>query len=217
MLLAMIQIVSDLDKMLRGRCHFITRFYEDLLPRFYLDGCSKLVIHADKIRADRYFYDDFDGVSEYYLPADFRDLLLSAENCTGELLNSIIFDVLTDIADMSPARDDPDERKEKIKAAYEFIEESNFEYRKQIKKLSRVSPCRRYKAVVEMRLGQHIGETWMALIYERKSMTLLYSDVINKVGSSIDRRDLYHHSLWNDNVYAIYDIRDRLEYKIEIK
>lgn len=217
MYLRTIQIVSEKDNIIRARCFFITRLYEEYLGKFNLDGSGMLSIIINDDNAPSYKYYDCDNVSIYHLSAEISETIKSVgDDMMCDTLNKIMYDVLYDIISKTKMGEERSIAESTLLDVYNAIRKSGYRFEKEIKKLSKLSNNKKYISVVCMRIGQDIGEQWELSIINHKTKKILISGIINEHGNSIDRRDMYHHCLWTEDAFCIYNRLNRLVYKIQI-
>lgn len=188
---------------IRWKSHHLTELFIELCPKFELDGSSHLSILATRKRPeydDK--YDNFEAfhVSSYYLEKEEIENLerLVGEEAEKYILN-LMEEVLLYIANVSESNE---EKSNIIKDAINKMKEQDLSLKKKIKKLSKMSKDRKYKAEVYRCLNRTVGEAWCVEVkYGNSHMTKM--KWLTDVPDYLDRTDFFKGSRWEENKFIL--------------
>jgi len=188
-----------------------------LLVKFNLDISAMLTIHADNNSDEKYVNADAFNVSVFYLSKDDCEMILRAEpNNISGIANRVIRDVLIKITNIAKQGEECSANESIINRIYSIIEDSAYTFVKPIKRLSKSSANRKYKAEVEMILSAEYGELWRLSIYEKKLKKKLSSHIMNSESGSLDRHQMYHHACWEENIFRVYNRLNQEMFTVEL-
>ncbi|WP_058486941.1 hypothetical protein, partial [Defluviitalea phaphyphila] len=191
---------------IRWKSHHITELFLELCPRMELDGSTNLnIFHPKEKRKHekKYVRDDYFNITTYYLEEEQMKALElltleEAEEYIVELLEEVLIDIVN--------RYDKNEEKIRIiKDTIKKMREKNFSLEKKIKKLTKVTKDRKYKAEVFRCLNKKVGEAWYVKISSSGKNKISKIKWITDKPDYLNRTRQFHKSRWEGTKFIISD------------
>ncbi|WP_058487059.1 hypothetical protein, partial [Defluviitalea phaphyphila] len=189
---------------IRWKAHHITELFLELCPRMELDGSTNLNISHPKKKRNhekKYVRDDYFNVTTYYLEEEQMKALElltleEAEEYIVELLEEVLIDIVN--------RYDKNEEKIRIiKDTIKKMREKNFSLEKKIKKLTKVTKDRKYKAEVFRCLNKKVGEAWYVKISSLGKNKISKIKWITDKPCYLNRTGKFRKSKWEGTKFII--------------
>lgn len=199
--------VNDLEPV-RFQSYHVVEIFMFFLSKIDLDGSSKLTIYFEKRPSNKkkYVCDNYFHVSWYYVNESDIELLNSLEKSDkDEYFLNVIVKTLKSIAEINHCNQ---EIFEEIDVASQKVLDSGFKLKREIKKLSKISQDKRFRAKVYRNIDNQ-GELWYVEI-EDKDGNIYRHDLMDGP-SHISKVDFFKKSQWKDNRFVI---SNRLDYVV---
>ena len=189
--------------------HHVLEMFMYYLSKVDLDGSTKLTIYfkdepegAEKYRCDKHF-----KVSWYYVGIESVSKLKSGIERDSYYLERLVV-VLKEIAEINHCADSVFRSIEETAAK---VREQAFQLQIPIKKLSKISKDKKYKAMVYRSLCSK-GEMWQVEIVEKGGMVKKV-DLLEDY-THISKEGLYFKAEWQEDSFVLLDHLGRLMAKV---
>ena len=197
--------------------HHIKEIFMYFLPKIELDGSSKLTIYFKEKPKDKKKYDCFCTrhvhVSWYYV--DENDILnLKKLNMDKEDLEDCYLNIIADTLKYI-AKENHCEQKIStiIEETIQKVKDSEYKLTQKIKKLSRVSLDKCFRASVYRHLDSQ-GEIWFVEIQDKNKKVNRY-DIMEKP-THISKLNVYEKSKWEEGKFLLLDRFDRVVTEVKV-
>lgn len=197
---------NDLEP-IRFQAYHVVEIFMSFLSKIDLDGSSKLTIHFEEKPSNKkkYVCDNYFHVSWYYVSESDIELLNSLEKSDrDEYFLNVIVKTLKSIAQINHCNQ---EIFEEIDTTSKKVLDSGFKLKREIKKLSKVSQDKKFRAKVYRNIDSQ-GELWYAEI-EDKDGNIHRHDLMSGP-SYISKVDFFKKSQWEGNRFVISDRLDHV-------
>mgnify|MGYP006969354072 CR=1 FL=1 len=186
----------------RWLSYHVKEVFMAFLPkRFQLNDTTKLQItcgprggepqYLEVLGTSEYYVEDFDFAHFYAVQGRERDdfLLDVIESCLVDIDNKRQLDPTTAGC---------------ITSTVAKVREEDFCFSREVKKLSRSTPCRKLRFIVSRHLNRDVGEGWSIDITKRNK-EVLDRQWIGDVPDFLDRTEQYRLSRWIEDSFQIVD------------
>ena len=192
------------DFWVNQRAFHVIEIFMHYLPRIDLDGSRKLTIFFKEIKEHerQYMKNEFQGVSWYYVDkAEIEKHRRLKRKDDEEYYLNIIVDTLKAIA-RTDGR--PNEISDIIDKTAQTVMECGFELTMHIKKLSKTSADRQFRANVYRHISR-LGESWYVEIKDKdKNITRHGIDLLKKP-TFISQTGVFVLSRWEGGRFIVTD------------
>ena len=184
-----------------------------LPKRFQLNDTSKLQVtcgprgnepqYSEVLGTSEYYVEDFDFAHYYAVQGRERDdfLLDAIESCLLDIDGKRQLDPGTAGC---------------IRSTIAKVREVDFSFSREVKKLSRSTPCRQLRFIVSRHLNRDVGEGWSIDIAQRNK-EVLDRQWIGDIPDFLDRTEQYRLSRWIEDRFQIVDPFDRVVWEIDAR
>lgn len=198
----------------RWLAYHVKEVFTALLPkRFQLNDTTKLQITCGP-RGDEPQYSEVLGTSEYYVEDfDIGYFYAAQGRERDDFLLKVIESCLLDIHDQRRLNPDTASR---IKSTVGTVQERDFSFSREIKKLSRSTACRKLRFTVSRHLNREVGEGW-SIDISKRNKEFLDRQWIADVPDFLDRTEQYRLSRWMEDKFQIVDPFDRVVCEVDAR
>lgn len=184
------------------QAYHIKEIFMHFLPKIEIDGSSKIVIYfKDKpISEKQYMHDEYFGVSWCYVD---KEKLQKINYLKNRELEEFYLDVIVEkLKEIARENDNGKNVVDYIDATAERVRKSNFELKIPIKKISKQTKDKKYKALVYRYLNSK-GEMWYVDILDKEGLSTRYN--ILKEFTYTPKNDVFKYSYWEHDCFVLKD------------
>ncbi len=184
------------------QAYHVKEMFMYYLPKIEIDGSNKIVIYFKEqpVLENQYMRDDYFCVSWCYVDKEKLEKIKYLKN---RELEEFYLDVIVEELSRIARKNDKEKNVvDFIEAAAKKVRESNFELNLPIKKLSKQTTDKKYKALVYRHLSNK-GEMWYVDVLSKAGLTTRYN--LLKEFTYTSKSEVFKNSYWDKGCFVLKD------------